>query len=69
MEKKVGFLGKNSVWALACCEWRAAAPELKPLRLPRAPEIRISKSVYSEKEASREGETAYSSKANRDKRR
>ena len=23
--------------ALACCKWRAAAPGLKPLRLPRAP--------------------------------
>jgi len=25
------------VWTLADCEWRAAAPGLKPLRLPRAP--------------------------------
>jgi len=25
-----------SVWTLADCEWRAAAPGLKPLRLPRA---------------------------------
>jgi len=29
----------ESVWTLADCEWRAAAPELKPLRLPRAPSI------------------------------
>jgi len=35
MEKKCA-LEKNSVWTLACCEWRAAAPGLKPLRLPRA---------------------------------
>jgi len=28
---------KNSVRTLADCEWCAAAPGLKPLRLPRAP--------------------------------
>ena len=28
-------VGKNSVYTLAYCEWRAAAPGLKPLRLPR----------------------------------
>jgi len=27
---------RESVWTLAECEWRAAAPGLKPLRLPRA---------------------------------
>jgi len=27
---------KKSVWTLADCEWRAAAPGLKPLRLPHA---------------------------------
>jgi len=27
---------RNSVWTLAESEWRAAAPGLKPLRLPRA---------------------------------
>jgi len=35
--KKMGF-GGLSVWALACCEWRAAAP----LLLPRAPTAKIS---------------------------
>jgi len=33
-EKKL-FL-RLSVWALACCEWRAAAPRLNSLRLPHA---------------------------------
>jgi len=39
---------KNGFWwtfrmdSLACCEWRAAAPGLKPLRLPRAPTAKIS---------------------------
>ena len=31
-----GSQKKNSLWTLADCEWRAAAPGLKPLRLPRA---------------------------------
>ena len=30
------FLTTNSITILAYCEWRAAAPGLKPLRLPRA---------------------------------
>jgi len=34
--KKNSF-GRESVWTLADCEWRAAAPGLKSLRLPRAP--------------------------------
>jgi len=29
-------VSKESVGTLADCEWRAAAPGLKPLRLPRA---------------------------------
>jgi len=34
---KKGFhQGLLSVWALADCEWRAAASRLKPVRLPRA---------------------------------
>jgi len=36
MMKKPVCFGRNSVWTLACCEWLAAAPGLKPLRLPRA---------------------------------
>jgi len=32
-------------WALACCEWRAAAPGLKPLRLPRAQKIRGGRKI------------------------
>jgi len=28
---------RQSVWTLADCEWHAAAPGLKPFRLPRAP--------------------------------
>ena len=35
MKKKVCFW-RNSVYTLAYWEWRAAAPGLKPLRLPRA---------------------------------
>jgi len=31
-----GNLRKKIVWTLAECECRAAAPGLKPLRLPRA---------------------------------
>jgi len=34
---KKRFFGKTSVDTLACCEWGAEAPGLKPLRLPRAP--------------------------------
>jgi len=35
---------KISVWALACCEWRAAAPGL---RLPRAPKIHFPENQQS----------------------
>ena len=35
-----GF-SKRSTWALADCEWRAAAPALKRLRLPRAPFVQL----------------------------
>jgi len=30
------YLFRKSVWTLADCKWRAAAPGSKPLRLPRA---------------------------------
>jgi len=36
----MGFGGLSG--ALACCEWRAAAPGLKPLRLLRVPAAKIS---------------------------
>ena len=32
------YFWRESVWALADCEWHTAAPGLKPLRLPHAPE-------------------------------
>jgi len=37
--KKVDF-EELSVWTLADCKWRAAAPELESLLLPRAPTVR-----------------------------
>jgi len=36
-KKKKRWCSGRSVWALADWEWRAAAPGLKPLGLPRAP--------------------------------
>jgi len=42
--EKIGLVEQLSVWTLAYCEWRAAAPGLKPLRLPRAPHWQMGKS-------------------------